>query len=79
MLHLVLFRAVGVDAHIDPPETPVLWQFSGKSVLIFPFRAVGVDAHIDPQKTPVLWKLYANLKYFDEQTGASRPCTQVRR
>ena len=26
------FRAVGVDAHIDPPKTPVLWRFSGESV-----------------------------------------------
>ena len=28
------FYAVGVDAYIDPPETPVLWWFSGESVLI---------------------------------------------
>ena len=26
------FYAVGVDAYIDPPETPVLWRFSGESV-----------------------------------------------
>ena len=28
------FYAVGVDAHIDPQEIPVLWRFSGESVLI---------------------------------------------
>ena len=31
------FRAVGVDAHIDPQETAVLWRFSGESVLISHF------------------------------------------
>ena len=31
------FRAVGVDAYIDPPESPVLWRFSGESVLVFYF------------------------------------------
>jgi hypothetical protein len=31
------FRTVGVDAHIDPQETPVLWWFSGESVLVFYF------------------------------------------
>ena len=35
------------DAYIDPPETPVLWRFSGKCVKLR-FHAVGVDAHIDP-------------------------------
>ena len=32
-----IFYVVGVDAHIDPPETPVLWRFSGESVVGFDF------------------------------------------
>ena len=31
------FHPVGVDAHIDPQETPVLWRFSGETVLGFDF------------------------------------------
>ena len=31
------FYAVGVDAHIDPQETPVLWRFSGEPVPISHF------------------------------------------
>ena len=30
----VSFSPVGVDAHIDPPKAPILWRFSGESVLI---------------------------------------------
>ena len=33
------FYAVGVDAYIDPQETPVLWRFSGETVLIFHFTS----------------------------------------
>ena len=28
------FHAVGVDAYIDPPKAPILWWFSGETVLI---------------------------------------------
>jgi len=33
------FYAVGVDAHIDPPEMTGLWRPSGESVLIFHFTS----------------------------------------
>ena len=36
-----IFYVVGVDAHIDPQETAVLWRFSGKSVLVFISRRRG--------------------------------------
>ena len=32
-----IFHAVGVDAHIDPQETAVLWRFSGEPVPISHF------------------------------------------
>ena len=28
------FHIVGVDAYIDPPKAPILWWFSGETVLI---------------------------------------------
>ena len=66
------FRSVGVDAHIDPPETPVLWWFSGEYVKLR-FHVVGADDPVRPRKRAVLRKSDANPQHFEGPMWASAP------
>ena len=59
-----IFYVVGVDAHIDPQETTVLWRFSGKSVLVFISRRRGGRPCPPAGKCPFSRKTDAKLQHF---------------
>ena len=59
-----IFYVVGVDAHIDPQETAVLWRFSGKSVLVFISRRRGGRPCPPAGKCPFSRKTDAKSQHF---------------
>ena len=67
------FRAVGVDAHIDPQETAVLWRFSGESVLIPIVHRRGGRPCPPAENPAFLEEFSANSQHFNGPMWASAP------
>ena len=60
------FRAVGVDAHIDPPQNGNTSRVGtdGRYRIGFRFRAVGADDPVRPRKTPVFTEIQCEIATF---------------
>ncbi len=61
----VRFRAVGVDAHIDPQENARFMVVFRQIGFDFPFYTVGADDSVRPRKRAVLRKSDAHPQYFN--------------
>ena len=58
------FRAVGVDAHIDPPETSDFYGNPMRIRTIFAFFAVGADDPVRPRKMSVFTEIQCEFATF---------------
>ena len=67
------FRTVGVDAYIDPPKAPILWWFSGETVLISHPTPLGRTTLSARRNCAFLRKTDAKSQYFDGPMWASAP------
>ena len=71
----VRFRAVGVDAHIDPQENARFMVVFRQIGFDFPFYTVGADDSVRPRKRAVLRKSDAHPQHFEGPMWTSAPTT----